>query len=142
MTTEKALQILTDAGLRITRSRQTLLKSIMKMKRHFSANDLLSALHKTADGKHFDLVTLYRNLPVLEKAGIICRADFSDDMIRYTLAHAGHAHHHHHVVCRSCQAVEPVDLCLAEAQEKALAKLGFKEIRHRLEFSGICKNCG
>ncbi|MBX3021765.1 MAG: transcriptional repressor [Bdellovibrionales bacterium] len=141
MNEEKALSLLSDSGLRITRPRRLLLKAVLAMQTHFSAGDVLAALTKMEKGHGFDLVTLYRNLPVFEEVGIICRADFSDDMIRYTLAHAGHDHHHHHIVCRSCQKVAPVDLCLLEVQQKALVKMGFKDVRHRLEFSGICRAC-
>lgn len=137
----EALARLSESGLRVTQPRRLLLKTLLAMKTHFSANDVLERLTRTQRGHGFDLVTLYRNLPVFEEVGIICRADFSDDMTRYTLADDGHGHHHHHIVCRSCQTVEPVEACLVEAQEKALAKLGFKEIKHRLEFSGICRSC-
>lgn len=137
MNEEKALHLLTEHGLRITQPRRLLLKTILSMKTHFSANDLLDTLSREG----FDLVTLYRNLPVFEEAGVICRADFSDERTHYTLAHDGHDHHHHHIVCRSCQKVEPVDICLFEKQKKALAKLGFRDVKHRLEFSGICRKC-
>ena len=37
--------------------------------------------------------------------------------------------------------VEAIDACIVEAQEKALKKMGFRKITHKLEFSGICRAC-
>lgn len=133
-----AKEILTGAGYKLTRPRVLLLEAIGRMKGAFSAADLLAEAGKTAD---LDLVTIYRNLPVLEETGIICRADFSDEMARYMRADHGHSHHHHHVICRSCGKVEPIEECLAERLEKTLRRRGFTDIRHRLEFSAVCRSC-
>lgn len=147
MTLENAVELLSQAQHRMTRTRLLLLETIVKMKNPFSAADLVKSVNSVRVGRNqkkstsLDLVTVYRNLPIFEETGIICRSDFSEEMTRYVLSHPGHAHHHHHIVCRNCQRVEAIDACLVEAQEKALAKLGFKEIRHKLEFSGICRAC-
>lgn len=116
-----------------------LVQTVLKMKGPFSAGELLKAL--PGKGKNFDLVTVYRNLHTLENAGLVCRADFSDDMVRYLVSEPGHDHHHHHIVCRGCKRVQAVDFCMMEAQEKILGQLGFKDIHHRLEFSGLCPAC-
>jgi Fe2+ or Zn2+ uptake regulation protein len=101
----------------------------------------LQAIRPQRKGRSIDLVTVYRNLPVFETSGIICRSDFSDETARFVLASAEHRHHHHHIVCRSCHRVEAVDFCAIKGQEKILTKLGFRDIHHRLEFSGICRAC-
>lgn len=139
MNLSEALKTLSSAKYRITSTRKTLVETVLNMKGPFSAGELMKAL--PGKGKAFDLVTVYRNLHMLETAGLVCRADFSDDMVRYLVSEPGHDHHHHHIVCRSCERVQAVDLCLVEAQEKMLRKLGFKDIHHRLEFSGVCSSC-
>jgi Fur family ferric uptake transcriptional regulator len=136
----QATALLTSASHRMTKTRQLILTAVLRQRGPFSAADLLHTIHSKLHG-HSDLVTIYRNLPVFEEAGIICRSDFSDEMALYVVAHPGHEHHHHHIVCRRCHKVEAVDSCALEIQEKALKKLGFKEISHRLEFSGICRAC-
>jgi Fur family ferric uptake transcriptional regulator len=78
---------------------------------------------------------------VFEELGLICKSDFSDEVSRYLQAGPGHDHHHHHIVCRSCERIEAVDFCILQAQEQLLSRLGFSGIRHRLEFSGICRAC-
>jgi Fur family transcriptional regulator, ferric uptake regulator len=139
MKLESAIETLSQAGLRITETRKSLVRTALKMKGAFSAQDLLRAL--PGKGRGFDLVTIYRNLHAMENAGLICKADFSDDMARYMVSEPGHHHHHHHIICRSCEKVQAVDFCILEAQEQILSKLGFKDIHHRLEFSGLCPGC-
>ena len=132
-----ALKILTDGRHRITRTREAILDVVLKLKRPFSAGDLFETL-KT---ESVDLVTIYRNLGVFEAAGLICRADFSDETARFTLAGHAHRHHHHHVVCRACGRVAAIEACVLGAQETALGQLGFRDLEHRLEFTGTCRRC-
>ena len=136
MNVAQALKVLSESKHRITKSRESILRTIFKLKSPFSANDIVAA-----HAKKFDLVTVYRNLKAFEETGIICRADFSDDMTRYMISEPGHDHHHHHIVCRECHEIQPVDFCIIEAQEQVLKKLGFTNISHRLEFSGVCPSC-
>lgn len=141
MTANHALKLIESSKYRLTQTRQILIETIFKMNAPFSASELALALKHQKDP--VDLVTIYRNLPVFEDIGIVCRADFSDEMARYIVSHHGHDnHHHHHIVCRSCHKVEPIDFCVLEGQEQIFRKLGFKDVRHRLEFSAICESCG
>lgn len=131
-----ALEILARANHRMTRPRLKILQAALKFKGPFSANDLHSKMPKG-----MDLVTIYRNLSAFESLGLICRADFSDEMVRYLVSAPGHDHHHHHLVCRSCQKIEAIDHCLVKAQEKIFKQMGYTQLKHRLEFSGLCKAC-
>lgn len=137
MTKADALKTLTEGKHRITRTREAMLDVILKRTRPFSATDLFHLLEPA----HVDLVTVYRNLGVFEAAGLICRADFSDETARFTLAGHAHRYHHHHVVCRACGRVAAIESCGLAAQEKALTELGFRNLEHRLEFTGTCRRC-
>jgi Fur family ferric uptake transcriptional regulator len=141
MELKKALEILNRSQHRNTKTRQALLQTLLKLKGPFSAYDVLDALPRKGRRANMDLVTIYRNLRVFEEVGLVCRADFSDDMARYLISEPGHDHHHHHIVCRSCNVIQAIDFCIVEAQEQILKKLGFKDISHRLEFSGLCAAC-
>lgn len=141
MDQQTAIARLTETKHRITRTRELILQAIFKIKSPFSAYDIQNAVAKKGKSRSIDLVTIYRNLPILEEAGIICRGDFSDEMARYMLADHGHEHHHHHIVCKSCHKVQSLDFCIVEGQEQILKKMGFKNVSHRLEFSGICPAC-
>ncbi len=142
MNIDQATEVLQMASHRITRTRKQLLQAIFKMRGPFSAGDLLASSASRSSRQPFDLVTIYRNLPLFEEVGIICRSDFSNGTSHFVLASGAHAHHHHHIVCRDCHKVEALDFCIVDAQEKILNQMGFSNIEHRLEFTGTCRACG
>ncbi len=136
MTYEIAAARIEQSNYKMTKARSVMLKAILRMKDVFTAQKL------TSKCQGVDLATVYRNLPVFEELGLICKTDFSDEVSRYIANREGHGgHHHHHIICRRCERIVAVDFCIVKAQEQLLAKLGFKEIKHRLEFSGVCKSC-
>ena len=59
--------------------------------------------------------------------------------MRYEFNHGDH--HHHHLICRICQKVETLDLCVVDALERLVKQRGYAEITHQLEFFGICPDC-
>lgn len=137
----RAIEIIEQSDYRLTQPRRALLEAIVQHKGPFSVPDL----EKTFSGKSArgacDLVTIYRTIPVLEQLGIIEKCDFSEDVAQYevTLDHKGH--HHHHIVCTQCKRVEPLEFCIVDGQEQFLKKKGYTELKHRLEFSGLCPSC-
>ena len=48
---------------------------------------------------------MYRNLVVLEQAGVVRRVTSTDDFARYELAE-DLTEHHHHLICSSCGTVD------------------------------------
>lgn len=91
--------------------------------------------------KKINLVTIYRNLASLEKAGILKRIDLHEDSIYYELADG----HHHHIICTDCGTIESFDNCAIDRlSSKLLSRSSkFKEIsEHSLELFGLCKKCG
>ena len=62
--------------------------------------------------------SVYRNLVVLEEAGVVTRIVTNDDFARYELAERL-THHHHHLICSSCGDVTDFSLDdLAEAEPR------------------------
>ena len=90
--------------------------------------------------------SLYRNLTVLQDAGVVTRVMSSQDGGLYELAEHLTGHHHH-LVCSTCGAVR--DVVVPDALERdldvALAKLakreGFALDHHRLDLVGRCAPC-
>lgn len=88
----------------------------------------------------------YRNLAVLEEAGVVHRLVAADDTTRYELAE-DLTGHHHHLICSSCGAV--VDIEVPAALEAAIGELGeavgrahgFEVAQHRLDLLGTCADC-
>jgi Fe2+ or Zn2+ uptake regulation protein len=90
--------------------------------------------------------SVYRNLAVLERAGLVHRIVTTDDWARYELDHAL-THHHHHLICSSCGVVRDftVSSRLERSIDEALAKVagdaGFRLDHHRLDLVGYCADC-
>ena len=138
LTFDEALLRLESSDYKVTKPRRFVLEAIMQQRKPFS----VATLAKILKGKKgCDQVTIYRSLPVFIELGLIEKCDFTDEMAHYEVAHGLDSHHHHHIVCTSCHKVEPLAQCLVEAQEKALQGLGYRNLRHRLEFSGTCPAC-
>ena len=52
----------------------------------------------------------YRNLSVLEDAGVVRRLVTADDTARFELAEDLTGHHHHHFICEACGTVADIDV--------------------------------
>ena len=92
------------------------------------------------------LSSAYRNLVVLEQAGVIHRIVTSDEYARYELAE-DLTQHHHHLICSRCGAVrdftisEDVEDALDRALRRVAKRNEFSAEHHRLDLVGVCANC-
>ena len=88
----------------------------------------------------------YRNLAVLERAGVVHRIVTSDEFARYELTE-DLTEHHHHLICSSCGEVAdftvpgPVEHELEQVLAKAAKRAGFRSTGHRLDVVGTCASC-
>ena len=90
--------------------------------------------------------SVYRNLVVLEKAGVLRRVIGGDEFGRYELAE-DLSSHHHHLVCTNCGSVQDVEFDhefehqLHDAVDRFASQFSFAVDTHRLDLMGICRNC-
>ncbi len=90
--------------------------------------------------------SLYRNLVVLEEAGVVHRMSSTDGFARYELTE-DLTEHHHHLVCSNCGRVEDlpataaVEKSVAAAVDQAASRAGFRTQHHRLDLVGLCVDC-
>ena len=90
--------------------------------------------------------SVYRNLVVLEEAGLVQKIVTSDEWARYELAE-DLTEHHHHLICSECGIVRDftVPSGLERSVDDALAKVarqtGFTLRHHRLDLVGVCATC-
>jgi Fur family ferric uptake transcriptional regulator len=90
--------------------------------------------------------SVYRNLAVLERAGVVQRIVTRDDWARYELAE-DLTEHHHHLICSSCGLVRDFTVSprLERSIDQALGKVaddsGFQLDHHRLDLVGTCGDC-
>ncbi|MCU1394219.1 MAG: Fe2+/Zn2+ uptake regulation protein [Ilumatobacteraceae bacterium] len=90
--------------------------------------------------------SVYRNLAVLEQAGVITRVVTHDEWARFELAE-DIGGHHHHLICEECGAVldvvvpDAVEATLDESLGNLAAMNGFELRHHRLDLVGVCTDC-
>lgn len=126
--------LLREKKLRATPHRVALLVALAETRKPLTAEEL-------HDKGKADLVTVYRTLQSLLKAGLVREVRFKDASVRYEFVHG---EHHHHLVCTSCGIVDELPECDVRSLEaKALAASGtFASVdEHSLEFFGTCTGC-
>lgn len=91
--------------------------------------------------------SVYRNLVLLEGAGVVHRIVTTDEFARFELAEELTGHHHH-LICSQCGTVEDVpassglEASLADAVSQIDASTGFRTKAHRIDLVGLCRDCG
>ena len=88
----------------------------------------------------------YRNLAVLERAGVAHRIVTTGDHACWELSE-DLTEHHHHLICNSCGDVtdftvpSEVESGLDSALAEVAADAGFAPLHHRLDLVGLCARC-
>ena len=97
-------------------------------------------------GRQLAQSSVYRNLVVLEEAGLVRRVVTDGEFARYELAE-DLTEHHHHLVCMDCGRIEDVpadahlERSLADATEAIARTTGFRTQHHRIDLVGLCREC-
>ncbi|PIR82770.1 hypothetical protein COU20_00365 [Candidatus Kaiserbacteria bacterium CG10_big_fil_rev_8_21_14_0_10_59_10] len=128
--------LLREAGLRATAARVALLNALCATHKPLKAAEL-----RRSAGRGMDLVTVYRAMDALEKAGLAKRIGVDRTSASWEFAHRAH---HHHLVCRGCGELEDVGECAVEGLEKRVlgkSKRFASVSDHSLEFFGTCRDC-
>jgi Fur family transcriptional regulator, ferric uptake regulator len=126
---------------RLTAGRDTLIEVLAAADRPLTIPEILRRRRGLAQS------SVYRNLVVLEEAGIVHRVVGTDEFARWELAE-DLTGHHHHLICASCGRVEDVpasaglERSVAAAAAAITRTTGFRTQHHRLDLVGVCENCG
>ena len=88
---------------------------------------------------------MYRNLVVLEQAGVVHRIVTDDEFARFELAE-DLTGHHHHLICalragRGRARVGRARAVRAAAASRIARTTGFRTQRHRVDLVGVCASC-
>ncbi len=125
---------------RYTKNRRQLISILSNGTKPLTINQILEI------GSGLAQSSVYRNLAVLEEAGLVVRIITNDDHAHYELAEQI-LDHHHHIICSPCGEI--LDFHLSEKIEKALESslkeiadnFGFSIDKHRLDLLGTCGDC-
>ncbi|MDP8256367.1 MAG: Fur family transcriptional regulator [Candidatus Alcyoniella australis] len=127
-------------GLRLTRSREDVVRAAFALDDHFNTDDLLRVLRRRR--LHASRVTVYRTLPLLIRAGLIRKALPCAQNEQQLYEHVWGLPHHDHLVCEVCgRIVEFADQRIERAQRRVAEEYGFALNRHTLELRGVCGDC-
>lgn len=131
---------LTGDDQRYTTGRRGLVEVLLRAGRPLTASEILGAGGLAQS-------SAYRNLAVLENAGVVHRVAGTDEYARFELAEDLTDHHHHHLICTGCGLVTDFTVSdrLEQSLEAAMVTVadttGFRPDHHRLDLLGRCANC-
>jgi Fe2+ or Zn2+ uptake regulation protein len=135
-TVDEALELLRQAGGRVTPSRRLLLETLFDDPGHRNAEELAAEVQARAPDVH--LSTIYRNLDELERLGVIVHAHLGHGPATYHLATEAHGH----FVCEECSTmIEVPDHVFRGLAKTAKAEYGFTIDPHHFAVPGRCDNC-
>lgn len=137
LTEEAARELLSDNGINKTKVKISVLETLSRASHPLSVSEIHHLLKESCD-----VSTIFRTITQFKEKNLIREVNLDEGFFRYEMGGVQeHSSHHHHVRCRKCGEIRNIEKCDLKAFEKAIAKLGFKEMEHRLEFSGICSKC-
>lgn len=137
LTEKSASEILTECGINRTKGKIRILQIISKAETPLSVLEIHTKLKESCD-----LSTVFRTITQFKEKKLIQEINLDEGFCRYELSGTDdHHHHHHHIRCRSCGEIKNLEHCDLSQFEKAIKKLGFSEMEHKLEFSGLCSKC-
>ena len=132
---DKFKQIITSQGYRLTKARELTFGLLINQEPQ-SISELI-----TKAGGTLDRVSVYRNIELFEKLGIVNRI-YVGWKYRLELSEEFVAHHHH-MSCLDCNRTIDIedeqeidDFIHAVAEKK-----GFTPRRHTFEIDGYCNSC-
>jgi Fur family ferric uptake transcriptional regulator len=140
---ERFERFLRNRGLRLTRQRAAILRTMYGTHRHITADQLFEMLASRPDSRSLRIsrATVYRTLSLLCEGGFVQALDLgreSGTLYEHTLGHE----HHDHMVCLECGRIDEFsDERLERLQDEAVRRHGFRATSHRLNVFGACARC-
>lgn len=129
------------SGQRSTPARDALVAVLAAAGRPVSIPEIL------ADGDGLAQSSVYRNLVVLEQAGVVHRIVTNAEFARFELTEDLTGDHHHHLICTECGGVDDVPAAptIERALHHAVSEIeratGFRTAAHRIDLVGRCRAC-
>jgi Fe2+ or Zn2+ uptake regulation protein len=121
---------------RYSRQRERILEMLRDTDVHPTADWIYDRLKKEFSG--LSLGTVYRNLNILHKMGLIDRMDFGSTFDRYDAK----IKQHYHFICENCGSVIDLETSIDDKLNDRVEKSSnFKVNYHRIQFFGLCDKC-
>jgi Fur family transcriptional regulator, ferric uptake regulator len=127
-------------GQRYTSSRRGIVEALEAAGQPLTIPEILG------NGDSLAQSSVYRNLTILETAGVVTKVVTNSEWGRYELAE-DLTGHHHHLICSKCGAVRDIivppelELSIGVLLEQVAATTKFIIDEHRLDLVGRCEEC-
>jgi Fur family ferric uptake transcriptional regulator len=133
------LELLRSHGLRITKSRQKILETLLAAQEPLSLEEIQR--RSSEGGMVPDFATVFRVMTLLENLHIAQKVLLNRSCSYFELVDP--QQHYDHIVCTECGRITlMIDSCPVERLEHAIGKkYGYVDLRHSLEFFGKCPEC-
>lgn len=129
MTRVNINEILSKSGLKCTKQRISVMKTLSETSAPLTAEDIFE---KSED---ISISTVYRIVEKLCEKGIVSKKTIQDsDRFYYELVGA---RHRHYAICLGCGEMKSVSICPMRAPDVN----GFTVTGHKLEIYGYCAKC-
>jgi len=127
-------------GLRLTSQRRLIFSILESADTHLNAKQLLEEARKRDPG--IDQVTIYRNLAVLKKLGVVDELDLLHLRGDEHYYEARQTRAHSHVACLDCgQVFEYYTPAMKKMNQELEREVGFSVSFSRIEIGGYCATC-
>lgn len=126
---------LRQQGLKLTTQRERIVRRVLKITKHFSAEELFDLLRK--DRSRISKATVYRTLSLLVEAGLLDEHDF--ELGHKLYEQSVRDEHHDHLICVACRAIfEFHNHEIERLQEQVAAERDFAITYHTHQIFGTC----
>jgi Fur family transcriptional regulator, ferric uptake regulator len=135
-----ARERLTERDQRYTTGRRVIVDALAAAGSPITLPDLLDQAPTLAQS------SAYRNLALMEDAGVVRRLVHGGEHAHYELAE-DLTEHHHHLICEQCGLIRDITLdarlerSLDEAFEALVDSAGFAPSHHAIDVYGRCSDC-
>lgn len=132
---------LNERGWRMTPQREIMLETFQHLPKgeHLSAEDLRDVLKE--EGEQVSLSTIYRNLKLMARMGILRELELAEGQKRYEINQPS-PHHHHHLICVRCnKTIEFKNDSVLKAGARTAKKSGYQLLDCQLTIHAVCPTC-
>jgi Fur family ferric uptake transcriptional regulator len=132
-------ELLKNNGLKFTKQREVVLKTLYEKNDHFTPEDLYIYLKGNYPELNIGIATVYRTLNLLEESHMATSISFGVAGKKFELANKPH---HDHMICKRCgliiefqnDKIEQLQLDIAKAHR-------FHITSHLMQLRGLCEEC-
>ena len=123
-------------GIRHSRKRDVILEIFLKLKGHYTIEELLQKVREI--DPRIGYATVYRTLRLLKDCGFVQQRQFGDGYSRFERI----SEHHDHLICVKCGKIfEFEEDQIEKLQEEICQKYEFQSLSHVHEIYGYCSRC-